>query len=198
MSPPQPPPADGAEQRFRALYADVHADVLRFVRRRSPVEALSSAEDVVADAMLVAWRRFDDAPRRLDAQRAWVFGIARNCLMTAHRDRGRRDTLAVRVTDDAVIATSPHDALVAGLDLAAAWRRLAPAEQEVLALTVFEDLTSAQAALVLGTTPTGYRLRLMRARRALRGHLSDGDAAEPAPAPRRVSSPATDALEATR
>lgn len=197
-----PPPTPDDEQRFRALYADVHDDVLRFVRRRSPVEAVSSAEDVVADAMLVAWRRFDDAPRRLDAQRAWVFGIARNCLLTAHRGRGRRDALAVRVTDGAATAggatTTPHDDVVAGLDLAAAWRRLAPAEQEVLALTVFEDLTSAQAALVLGTTPTGYRLRLMRARRALRGHLSDDDAAEPAPAPRRVSPPATDALEATR
>nr|WP_255480553.1 sigma factor-like helix-turn-helix DNA-binding protein [Quadrisphaera sp. RL12-1S] len=184
------------------MYADVHDDVLRFVRRRSPVEAVSSAEDVVADAMLVAWRRFDDAPRRLDAQRAWVFGIARNCLLTAHRGRGRRGALAVRVTDGAAAAeaaTSPHDELVAGLDLAAAWRRLSSVEQEVLALTVFEDLTSAQAALVLGTTPTGYRLRLMRARRALRSLLAvDDDAAEPAPAPRRASPPATDALEATR
>lgn len=202
MSPPQPPPADSAEHRFRALYADVHADVLRFVRRRSAAEAVSSAEDVVADAFLAAWRRFDDAPRRLDAQRAWVFGIARNCLLTTRRGSGRREALAVRVNDAAddsgALTTTPHDELVAGLDLAAAWRRLAPAEQEVLALTVFEDLTSAQAALVLGTTPTGYRLRLMRARRALRGHLSDGDAAEPAPAPRRVSPPATDALEATR
>lgn len=174
MSPPQPRTADTAEQRFRALYADVHADVLRFVRRR-----------------------FDDAPRRLDAQRAWVFGIARNCLLTARRGSGRREALAVRVTDAAAdagaLTTTPHDDVVAGLDLAAAWRRLAPAEQEVLALTVFEDLTSAQAALVLGTTPTGYRLRLMRARRALRSRLADGDdAAEPAPRP------ATDALEATR
>ncbi|PWJ49031.1 RNA polymerase sigma-70 factor, ECF subfamily [Quadrisphaera granulorum] len=195
MSPPQTP--DDAEQRFRALYADVHADVLRFVRRRSPAEAVSSAEDVVADAMLVAWRRFDDAPRRLDAQRAWVFGIARNCLLTARRGSGRREALAVRVSDateagGAAATTDPHDDVVAGLDLAAAWRRLSPAEQEVLALTVFEDLTSVQAALVLGTTPTGYRLRLMRARRALRSHLSDDDAAEPAPRPN------PHALEATR
>lgn len=217
MSPP--PETAPAEQRFRALYADVHADVLRFVRRRLPLERVSSAEDVVADALLVAWRRFDDAPRRLDAQRAWVFGIARNCLLTSHRGHGRREALAVRVADGGPAAsaadptTTPHDALVAGLDLAAAWRRLRPAEQEVLALAVYEDLTSAQAAVVLGTTPTGYRLRLMRARRALRAQLDADDAEEPAPALRAAPShpttshpapshpaprAATDALEATR
>ena len=94
MSPPRiPDTPDQAEQRFRALYADVHADVLRFVRRRLPQEAVPSAEDVVADALLVAWRRFGDAPRRLDAQRAWVFGIARRCLLTSHRGSGRREAL---------------------------------------------------------------------------------------------------------
>ena len=49
------------------------------------------------------------------------------------------------------------------------WKRLSAAEQEALALTVFDDLTSPQAALVLGITSTAYRLRLMRARRALTG-----------------------------
>jgi RNA polymerase sigma-70 factor (ECF subfamily) len=215
VSPP-PETAPAAEQRFRALYADVHGDVLRFVRRRLPLEQVSSAEDVVADALLVAWRRFDDAPRHLHAQRAWVFGIARNCLLTSRRGRGRREALAVRVADGGSAAagpsTTPHEGLVAGLDLAAAWRRLRPAEQEVLALAVYEDLTSAQAAVVLGTTATGYRLRLLRARRALRAQLDGDDAEEPAPArrpaaPRAATRPtpahaapraATDALEATR
>ncbi|MFC3688723.1 RNA polymerase sigma factor [Aquipuribacter hungaricus] len=208
MSPPRTPDAaDEAEQRFRALYASVHADVVRFVRRRLPSEQVTAAEDVVADALLVAWRRFDDAPRRLDAQRAWVFGIARNCLLTSRRGSSRRDALAVRVADrSAGAADSPLDGLVAGLDLAAAWRRLSPGEQEVLALTVFDELTSSQAALVLGTTPTAYRLRLMRARRALRTLLSDADTGttaglgveEPVRGPRHPAPSAHEPLEATR
>lgn len=200
MSPPRTSAApDTAEQRFHALYADVHGDVLRFVSRRLSNEAVSSAEDVVADALLVAWRRFEDAPRRPDAQRAWVFGIARNCLLTARRGSGRREALAVRLAGAGdPVSSDPHDGLVAALDLAAAWRRLDPGQQEVLALTVFEELTSAQAALVLGTTSTAYRLCLMRARRALRSHLIDAEDPEPAAGARHPHHFVDDALEATR
>lgn len=54
------------------------------------------------------------------------------------------------------------------IDLAAAWQTLTPPHQEVLALALFEDLTSRQAGRVLGVTAAGYRVRLSRARRALR------------------------------
>ena len=208
MSPPRTPGTpEGAEERFHALYADVHVDLLRFVSRRLPSEAVSSAEDVVADALLIAWRRFDDAPRRLEAQRAWVFGIARNRLLTTHRGSSRARALTVRLADrTAPTSSTPHDGLVATLDLAAAWHRLSPAEQEVLALAVFEELTSAQAAVVLGTTATGYRLRLMRARRVLRSHLADTGTGtdtdtggpEPAAAPPPPHPLVDDTLGATR
>jgi RNA polymerase sigma-70 factor (ECF subfamily) len=166
------------EERFRALYAAHHLDVLRFVARRAHPDA---AEDVVAEAFLVAWRRLDDAPRRPDDVRAWLFGVARHCLLNAGRGRARREALAVRVAaaagDDEV---HEADAAAQRLDLAVAWRRLTEAEQEVLALTVFEDLTSPQAGAVLGIPAAAYRLRLMRARRSLRRHLEAGEPSAPA------------------
>ncbi|GAA3383809.1 RNA polymerase sigma factor [Cryptosporangium minutisporangium] len=166
------------EERFRALYADAYAAVLRFVQRR--VHA-SYAEDVVADAFLVAWRRLDDAPDRADDLRAWLFGIARHCLLNLHRGQERRDALAVRLAETTLVPFSEgvdDHARVTDqrLDLAAAWRRLSAAEQEVLALTWLEDLASPQGARVLGITPTAYRLRLLRARRALRRHLDTAEA----------------------
>lgn len=54
---------------------------------------------------------------------------------------------------------------------AAAWRQLPTTHQEALALTAWDGLTAPQAAAVLGITPTAYRLRLSRARRALRTGL---------------------------
>jgi len=51
---------------------------------------------------------------------------------------------------------------------------------------------------VLDITPTAYRLRLMRARRALRTDLAGVDGSEPAPGPRHLSPFTDDALEATR
>ncbi|MEU4693526.1 sigma-70 family RNA polymerase sigma factor [Actinoplanes sp. NPDC023714] len=153
------------ESRFRALYADAYEDVLRFAQRRVDH---SHAEDAVADAFLVAWRRFDEAPDRDGDLRAWLFGVARNCLLNARRGRDRRSALAVRLADPAVVFDDGSDLRV---DLAAAWKRLSDTEQEALALAVFEDLTSAQAARVLGISATAYRLRLLRARRSLRRHL---------------------------
>lgn len=160
------------EQRFRALFSDAYEDVLRFAQRRVH---RSHAEDVVADAFMVVWRRFDDAPSRPGDLRAWLFGITRNCLLNARRGQDRSAALAVRLADSAISegrADGPDTELVAQrIDVAAAWKRLAPGEQEVLALTVFDDLTSPQAARVVGISPAAYRLRLMRARRELRRHL---------------------------
>jgi RNA polymerase sigma-70 factor, ECF subfamily len=167
------------EERFRSLYADAYEDVLRFVQRR--VHA-AHAEDVVAEAFLVAWRRFEDAPALAGDRRAWLFGIARRCLLNARRGQGRGEALAVRLAEalpagGAVDRFDPE--LVAlRIDLAAAWRGLSAGEQEVLALVVFENLTSAEAGQVLGITSMAYRLRLMRARRALRRQL---DRANPEP-----------------
>ncbi len=169
------------EGRFRALYAEAYADVLAFAQRRGPA---SQAEDVTAEAFLVVWRRFEEAPRPDDV-RAWIFGIARHCLLNAQRGRGRQDALAVRIAS----VTPPDEqfpedtAAAERLDLAAAWKQLSPAEQETLSLTVFEDLGSAQAARVLGITAASYRIRLMRARRALRRQLA------PAPSPTPLTTP---------
>jgi RNA polymerase sigma-70 factor (ECF subfamily) len=160
------------EARFRALYDDAYADVLRFAQRRVD---RCHAEDVTADAFLVAWRRLDDAPDKPDDVRAWLFGVARHCLLNTVRGQGRRDALAVRVAETVPSARWADgldaDPVAQRIDLAAAWRRLSETDQEALSLTVFEDLTSAQAAGVLGITPASYRLRLLRARRALRRQL---------------------------
>lgn len=162
------------EERFRALHASAYADVLRFVQRR--VEP-SLAEDVVADALLVAWRRLDEAPRLLDDRRAWLFGIARHCLMNTRRGQGRQGALAVRLADAAASGGTADAELVAlRLDLTAAWQALEPAEQEAIALATFDGLTSRQAGQVLGISAAAYRLRLMRARRSLRQLLDHAPA----------------------
>jgi RNA polymerase sigma-70 factor (ECF subfamily) len=164
------PSTPDRESRFRALYADTYADVLRFAQRRVHP---SHAEDVVADTFLAAWRRLDTAPKRTGDTRAWLFGIARNCLLNTRRGLGRQNALAVRLAELPTTAPAGEDeGVVSRLDLAAAWRALSAAEQETLALTVFDNLNSAQAARVLGITATSYRLRLLRARRALQRRLS--------------------------
>lgn len=92
----QPPNSSDRQGRFAALYDDAYVDVLRFVRRRSPPD---SAEDIVHEAFLAAWRRLDDLPSPHDAARAWLFGAARNCLLNDRRTRDRYERLGVAIAD---------------------------------------------------------------------------------------------------
>lgn len=160
------------ETRFRALHAEAYPAVLRFATRRVDP---SHAEDVVADAFLVAWRRIEDLPPHPEDARAWLFGITRHCLLNTNRGTQRRQALTVRLATAAPADEPAHDGdadlIAQRLDVAAAWRQLSATEQEVLSLHLFEDLTSPQAARVLGISAASYRVRLLRARRALHRHL---------------------------
>lgn len=156
---------------FSAFYNIVYPELLRFVQRRTHSD---HAEDVVADAFLVVWRRFEEMPGPHEDARAWIFGITRNILLNQQRSEQRRLALGVRVLDPTVWAGSEDagpDGVVSRVDLARAWRLLSQVHQEVLALSVLEDLRAPQAAAVLGISPVAFRLRLSRARRALRLHL---------------------------
>lgn len=166
------------EQRYRAIFTDAYADVLRFVRRRCDADR---AEDVTAQAFLVAWRRVAELPTRADDARAWLFGIARNCLLNDHRGRRRQEALAVRIKTVSSLGTADalDETVARRVDLGAAWNRLDPGQQEVLGLAVFEQLASPQAGAVLGISATAFRLRLSRARAALRNHLDGTPATTP-------------------
>ena len=164
-----PRPAD-RERTFESLYEAAYPDVIRFVQRRAHPD---HAEDVVADAFLVVWRRLDELPRRRDDARAWVFGITRNILLNNERGEQRRRALGVRLADATAgpYADPDADLVVSRVDLGKAWHLLSEVHQEALGLAVFEELRAPQAAAVLGISPVAFRLRLSRARRALRLHL---------------------------
>lgn len=155
------------ERRFRELFASTYTDLLRFVERRTQP---SQAEDVVADAYLVAWRRLADLPVDLGDARAWLFGVARRTMMQQVRGEQRRNALAVRIAkvSPMTLTASDADLVAQRLDVAQAWSQLSAVHQEALALTIWDGLDTSQAATVLGISPVAYRLRLSRGRRALR------------------------------
>lgn len=176
--------------RFTQLYVAEQPAVLRFVLRRLPAADVNRAEDITQETFITAWRNLAQLPDRDDEARAWLFSVARHRLLQEHRAIARRGALAVRIADHTESAASSHDDEVAYTqDLAAAWRRLPAADQEVLALTAWDGLTAAQAAKVLGISAGNYRIRLHRARAALRRELESEPArltftaTEPTPSP---------------
>jgi len=95
------------EHTFESLYEAVYPDLVRFVQRCAHPD---HAEDVVAEAFLVVWRRLDELPRLHDDARAWVFGIARNILLNEQRGEQRRRALAVRLADTTALPYAEPDA----------------------------------------------------------------------------------------
>ncbi|GAA2660409.1 MULTISPECIES: RNA polymerase sigma factor [Actinosynnema] len=166
------PPDVEREERFRALHRECYPDLLRFVERRV---VGGEAEDVVASAFLVAWRRLDEVPS--DA-RPWLFGVARRAMANHRRGVLRRRALDVRV---AVVGESGGEQVdfaggaVALVDLERAWRGLSAADREVLALVAFDGLSGEQAAVVLGCRRTTFAMRLKRARERLASAVGGGD-----------------------
>lgn len=159
---------------MRVVFAENYGDVVRFAQRRSSPDR---AEDIAAQTFLVAWRRISDLPDDPGDARAWLFGVARNCLFNDRRTARRQDSLAVRLADPLTTTsiTDPADTVVARQALARAWQLLTEADQEVLALSVFEQLTADQIGQVLEVSPGAVRVRLSRARARLRIHLESPD-----------------------
>ena len=68
------------------------------------------------------------------------------------------------------------------MDLVRALRSLPEADQEVLALHLWDELGAAEAAAVLGTSRTAYSMRLARAKTRLASSLRSTPTA-PTPIP---------------
>jgi RNA polymerase sigma-70 factor (ECF subfamily) len=73
------------ERQFEQLFRDHRQALLRYAARRVGSDR---AEDVVADAFVVAWRRLGEVPA--DHQRGWLFGVASRVIANEVRSVGRR------------------------------------------------------------------------------------------------------------
>jgi RNA polymerase sigma factor (sigma-70 family) len=155
------------EAEFTELYRAQYPDLLRFVRRRAhPL----NVDDIVGETFLAAWRRRGELPAE---PRPWLFRTARNAMLNTSRGVNRQTALAVRIgqSGDLPEAVGMHG-LEQRIDLVAAWRTLPAADQEVLALHVWEDLSARDAAATLGCSRAAYAMRLTRAKRSLAALLT--------------------------
>ncbi|MER5764841.1 RNA polymerase sigma factor [Streptomyces sp. NPDC002082] len=181
-----PPPDLRTPEGFGAFYEEHIDAVLGFVTRRVTDPHL--AADLTADIFLAALK--DAAGYRPDrgVPIAWLYGIARNVL-ASHARAGARERGALqrlsgrRLLDDQDVAALEEriDAQRAFRDLAERHAALSEPLRAALDLVVVDGLTPAEAAQALGVTQATIRVRLHRARRALRTP-ADSAASVPAPA----------------
>jgi RNA polymerase sigma-70 factor (ECF subfamily) len=151
---------EARRSRFEALAAEVTEPVRRFLARRADPD---TADDALADTLLVLWRRLDDVPDG-DEALPWTYAVARHALANAQRGVRRQGRLARRITvvdppsEAAPAEPEPDDRVAAVLD------RMRPDEAELLRLWAWEQLGPSEIATVLELTPNAVSIRLHRAR----------------------------------
>ena len=156
----------GREERFTALAHLVTAQLRRYLARRADAD---TAEDVMADVLLVLWRRLEDVPA--DDPLPWCYAVARGCLANATRAARRQHRLVQRLS-----LLQPREPLEPVLDDAAlydALGRLSEQDRELVRLWAWEQLSPHEIAIVVGVTPNAARIRLHRARARLSRLLGD-------------------------
>lgn len=157
------------EERFRALFAGNYCHLLAYALRRTTSRA--DAEDVVAEAFTVAWRRLDVVPDDDHEQRLWLYGVARRTLANHRRGVGRAHRLSLRLGSETLTVDPPSARFEQAADVAQALHAMAhlpETDQELLRLALWEELSHADIAKVTGTSVANVAVRLHRAKRKLR------------------------------
>lgn len=164
------------EAKYISAYENHARSVLGYALRRTPSPA--DAADVVAETMLIAWRRLDAMPDEPETV-LWLYGVARNVIANSDRTRRRLGRLADKLRSqlDEALEDPPVPDPALAAQITAAMRSLTAVEHEVLTLTATEQLSPAQISVVLDMKQNTVRTHLHRARNKLRSTLA-ADAAD--------------------
>lgn len=123
----------------------------------------ASAEDIAQDAMIAAYRRWDDVAQ-LDVPAAWVRRVCANRAVSTLRRRSAEARAMLRLgsrrTDVEPIAAE-HETFWVEV------RRLPRRQAQVIALHYIYDLGVAQIAATLGCAEGTVKVHLSRGRAAL-------------------------------
>jgi len=152
---------------FEQLYRATYPRVLAYARSMASRE---DADDAVAEAYAIAWRRQRDIPRGVEL--GWLIGVTRRVLANSRRGRRRAGALhALLDLQPRIPGPDPADRIDDG-GLRDALMTLSPLDREAVVLTVWFELSSSDAARALGISPAAFRMRTARARRRLRAALT--------------------------
>jgi RNA polymerase sigma-70 factor (ECF subfamily) len=141
------------------LYETHFERVVRYIAVR--IGDTSEAQDLTSEVFTRALRSADSYRETGAPMEAWVFKIAHNIVVDYLRKKSRRPA-SVQV-DEALPLTSIHDP-TENLErqqeveqLYRAVRQLSKAQQQVLALRFGAEMTSEQAAQIMGKKPGAVR-----------------------------------------
>lgn len=161
---------DEADHLTQRLHRDHSAALLGWALRRVPDRR--DAEEIVAETLVRAWRRYEQFDPERGTERAWIFAIARNAANDLYRRSGRH----LRVVDDEGLdfpagddidhvaeASVIHDALL----------QLPEHHRSVIVEAFYFGRTSTEISERLGVPAGTVKSRMFYGMRALRTALEE-------------------------
>ena len=167
---PEPHREVSDEALVRALYGEHASPLLSYALHLTSGDR-QRAEDIVQETLLRAWLHPEAVAGR--PARPWLFAVARNLAVDAHRARRARPpeigdaALAMATVSDGA------DQAVESWAVAEALASLRPEHRQVLLETYYHGRTVAEAAIILGIPAGTVKSRTFYALRALKLALEE-------------------------
>jgi RNA polymerase sigma-70 factor (ECF subfamily) len=137
------------------------------------LEDYTAAEDLLAEAFLVAWRRFDERPVQAE-ELFWLYGIAGRVLYNVMRSQRRSLRLETRLAIERESEGDvPRYTKEEVEDLMDALGALSLDDVEIIQLAYWEKLSYREIGAALQCSENAAGIRLSRARQRLRDQLND-------------------------
>ncbi|MFB9298773.1 RNA polymerase sigma factor [Kibdelosporangium philippinense] len=166
----------GDEAAFGVLFERHIQAVWNYCYRLTASQSL--AEDLAAETFYIAWRKRSEVTLVRDSALPWLYTVAANLVRTERRRLGRFSRAVRRVQLEVV--PDHADLVIDQLadtqrlrEVLQAIAKLPRAEHRAVQLCLLGDVSTADAAEVLGVTESTVRANLTRARARLRATLEE-------------------------
>ena len=161
----------GSREAFGDLYERHLAAIYRYVFYRAGDDR--EAEDLTEAVFVKAWDALDRYRPTEAPFTAWLYRIAHNLLIDAHRTRKPMDALDEQHPDGRPGPERETESREQAASVHAALSQLEPVQQQVLTLRFLAELSHAETARIVGKTEGAIRVIQHRALALLRHLLAE-------------------------
>jgi RNA polymerase sigma-70 factor (ECF subfamily) len=149
---------------YEAMVRRVQPSLAAYARRR--IFDVTLVDDVVAETLATAWRKWSDVPRG-ELELAYLYAIERRVVSNQRRTLRRQQDLVTQIVIYNSDAGETGSGTYQELQVGEALRRLRITDQSILNLYYWEGLSARTIGVFLGCSENAATIRLHRARKRM-------------------------------
>lgn len=155
--------------KLESLWDEHYEEIQKFVRRRTKSDA--DAEDIVQNVFIKAYQGMS-LLKEEDKSRAWLFQIARNCIVDHYRKARRTEPLPETMQLAQEEPMDDGDSLEAAEDMRSILSYLPEKYREALELADLKGMSQKQLSEYLNISYSGAKSRVQRGRELVKDMMN--------------------------